>query len=69
MEDTVEKNVEGLAEQIILEDEQRRAQELVSTKESVYYINYYVLTCHYRMYLTLRPNDPTGISSVTWIKS
>jgi hypothetical protein len=30
MEDTVEKDVEGLAQQIILEDEQRRAQELVS---------------------------------------
>lgn len=29
MEDTVEKNVEGLAENIIAEDEQRRAQELV----------------------------------------
>ncbi|KAK0500660.1 mRNA splicing factor [Armillaria luteobubalina] len=28
MEDTVEKNVEGVAEQIIAEDEQRRAQEL-----------------------------------------
>lgn len=30
MDDTVEKNVEGLAQQIIQEDEQRRAQELVS---------------------------------------
>ncbi|KAF7970215.1 hypothetical protein HWV62_24740 [Athelia sp. TMB] len=28
IEDTVEKNVEGLAQQIIQEDEQRRAQEL-----------------------------------------
>ncbi|KAK0199005.1 mRNA splicing factor [Armillaria mellea] len=28
MEDTVEKNVEGIAENIIAEDEQRRAQEL-----------------------------------------
>ncbi|KAK0466341.1 cwf18 pre-mRNA splicing factor-domain-containing protein [Desarmillaria tabescens] len=28
MEDTVEKNVEGVAEKIIAEDEQRRAQEL-----------------------------------------
>ncbi|KAK0208928.1 cwf18 pre-mRNA splicing factor-domain-containing protein, partial [Desarmillaria ectypa] len=28
MEDTVEKNVEGMAENIIAEDEQRRAQEL-----------------------------------------
>ena len=29
MEDTVEKNVDGLAEKIITEDEERRAQELV----------------------------------------
>jgi cwf18 pre-mRNA splicing factor len=29
MEDTVEKNVDGLAEKIIAEDEERRAQELV----------------------------------------
>lgn len=29
MQDTVEKDVEGLAQQIIHEDEQRRAQELV----------------------------------------
>lgn len=30
MEDTVEKKVEGLAEKIIAEDAERRAQELVS---------------------------------------
>jgi hypothetical protein len=29
MEDTVEKNVEGLAEKIIKEDAEKRAQELV----------------------------------------
>jgi hypothetical protein len=29
MEDTVEKNVEGLAERVIAEDEERRKQELV----------------------------------------
>lgn len=29
MEDTVEKNIEGLAEQIIKEDAEKRAQELV----------------------------------------
>jgi coiled-coil domain-containing protein 12 len=29
MQDTVEKDVEGLAQNIIIEDEQRRAQELV----------------------------------------
>jgi hypothetical protein len=29
MEDTVEKNVQGLAEQIIEEDAEKRAQELV----------------------------------------
>lgn len=31
MEDTVEKKVEGLAEAIIAEDAERRAQDLVST--------------------------------------
>lgn len=30
MQDTVEKDVEGMAEKIVAEDEQRRAQELVS---------------------------------------
>lgn len=30
MQDTVEKDVQGLAENIIIEDEQNRAQELVS---------------------------------------
>lgn len=34
MQDTVEKDVEGLAQQIILEDEERRAQELVSVPMS-----------------------------------
>ena len=34
LEDTVEKNVQGLAQKIILEDEQRRAQELVSSVQS-----------------------------------
>lgn len=29
MQDTVEKDVAGLAEQIIIDDERRRAQELV----------------------------------------
>ena len=29
MEDTVEKNVDGLVEKIIAEDEERRSQELV----------------------------------------
>lgn len=32
-EDTVEKAVEGLAEQIIKEDEEKRAEELVSCKD------------------------------------
>lgn len=31
-EDTVEKNVAGLAEKILAEDEERRAQELVGTE-------------------------------------
>ena len=36
MEDTVEKDVEGLAQKIIEEDEQRRAQELVRDAASLY---------------------------------
>lgn len=34
LEDTVEKNVEGVAEQIIAEDAERRQQELVRTSPS-----------------------------------
>jgi hypothetical protein len=33
-EDTVEKNIEGLADMIIAEDEEKRNQELVSLAES-----------------------------------
>ena len=33
MDDTVEKKVEGMAEAIIEEDQQRRAQDLVSTPD------------------------------------
>lgn len=39
MEDTVEKDIEGLAENIIAEDEQRRAQELVR-RNSISALNY-----------------------------
>lgn len=35
-EDTVEKNVDGLAEEIIAEDEERRAQELVCRPPSMF---------------------------------
>lgn len=35
MEDTVEKKVEGMAETIIEEDQQRRAQDLVSTSARI----------------------------------
>jgi coiled-coil domain-containing protein 12 len=31
MDDTVEKNVQGVAEAIVAEDEERRAQDLVRT--------------------------------------
>ncbi len=59
MEDTVEKNVEGIAEKIIAEDEQKRAQELVSLCSGYSAL----LTC-YRTCSTLHRKDPTGISSV-----
>jgi coiled-coil domain-containing protein 12 len=36
MEDTVEKNVDGLAEKIIAEDEERRAQELACRPSYLY---------------------------------
>jgi coiled-coil domain-containing protein 12 len=36
MQDTVEQNVDGLAERIIAEDEERRAQELVCRSSPVY---------------------------------
>ena len=36
MDDTVEKNVEGLAERVIAEDEERRKQELVCLEHGQY---------------------------------
>jgi coiled-coil domain-containing protein 12 len=39
MEDTVEKKIEGVAEAVVAEDEERRAQELVSQKDSYVFFN------------------------------
>ena len=59
MEDTVEKNIEGLAEQIIEEEGSKRAQELVCVL--VASPDGYVLTKHAnRIYSTSRPGGQTG---------
>ena len=59
MEDTVEKKVEGLAEQIIAEDAEKRQQDLVSYPFSFGRS----LTDRWvgRIYSTLRQNELTGI--------
>ena len=60
MEDTVEKNIEGLAEQIIEEESGKRAQELVSILISS--PDGHVLTKHAnRICLTSLPRGQTGI--------
>ena len=59
MLDTVEKNMEGLAQKIILEDEQRRAQELVRGRCTSNYVG--SPAPRYRMYSTLHRNGRTGI--------
>lgn len=59
MQDTVEKDVQGLAQQIILEDEQRRAQELVNISITGYSRS--LNTNFYRTFLTSRLSDLTGI--------
>jgi coiled-coil domain-containing protein 12 len=59
MLDTVEKNVEGLAQKIILEDEHRRAQELVRGRCTSNYVG--SPAPRYRMYSTLHRNGRTGI--------
>jgi len=67
MEDTVEKNVEGLAEQIIKEDAEKRAQELVRVPPPPASRG---LTKRVdRIFSTLRPRGPTGTSSARWQKS
>lgn len=65
--DTVEKNVEGLAEQIIKEDAERRAQDLVSPRWSVAHPVSDMF--HYRICTTLLPKGRTGTSSVTSTRS
>ena len=46
LEDTVEKNVEGVAEQIIAEDAERRQQELVRTSPSWTMVNVAKVSVH-----------------------
>lgn len=58
MEDTVEKKVEGLAQAIIAEDKERRAQELVRQPIHSPLSHTDILR---RIYLTLHQNAPTGI--------
>lgn len=64
MEDTVEKNVEGLAEQIIKEDAEKRAQELVRVLLSP--ASRGLTKRGDRIFTTLRPRGPTGTSSARW---
>jgi ABC-type uncharacterized transport system ATPase subunit len=58
MEDAVEKNIEGLAEQIIQEDSEKRAQELVSHCQFLYVRNLTMLLCRTCSISLL--NEPTG---------
>lgn len=57
-QDTVEKDVEGMAEKIIAEDEQHRAQELVGGDTGRH--DAQLIAC--RTCSTLRRNGRTGIS-------
>lgn len=59
MEDTVEKKVDGLAEQIIAEDAERRAQELVGHVHVLSGGPVAQLQC--RICSTLPPNGLIGI--------
>lgn len=58
MEDTIEKNVEGMAQMIIKDDEDRRAQELVSV---LCVMDHDRIQPVRRMSSTLRPNGRIGI--------
>lgn len=66
MEDTVEKKVEGLAESIIAEDAERRAQELVCSVESTFSHD---LMRKLRIFSISLPNGQIGISNVKWTKN
>lgn len=61
MQDTVEKAVEGLAHKIITEDEERRAQELVSKLNPIFMMDIIILILTDRMSLTLHRNERIGI--------
>lgn len=68
MEDTVETQVKGLAEQIIADDEKRREQELVRyTKLTVRIPQSWRV--EKRMFLISLLSDRTGIWSVRWTKN
>lgn len=70
MEDTVEKKVDGLADQIIAEDAERRAQDLVSTHNiDLAYTILRKLISDVRTYSTLLQNAPTGTLSEICNKS
>jgi hypothetical protein len=59
MEDTVETQVKGLAEQIIADDENRRAQELV--RNTKFTVRRKLMKRKKRMFSILLPSDRTGI--------
>lgn len=58
MDDTVEKDIEGLAEKIIAQDEHRRAQELVG---AACLLSIHPPTHDPRTFSTSLPNDQIGI--------
>jgi hypothetical protein len=61
LQDTVEKDVAGMAEKIITEDEQKRSQELVHV-QSDKVLRCISIECFvFRMFSTLRQNDQIGI--------
>jgi len=59
MEDTVERNVDGLAENIIAQDEERRAQELVCRSPAAYLS--YLTAMLFRISSTLHRSGLIGI--------
>ena len=64
--DTVENQIDGLAEKIIKEDEERRAQELVSFSNIWYHL---LLMEQRRTCTTSHLSGQIGTSSETWRRS
>jgi hypothetical protein len=60
MQDTVEIQVKGLAEQILAEDEKLRGQELVRVHQHLFFSCYAYAKQINRTYLTSPQNDRTG---------